>query len=114
MKTLTNSLKVLIVLFALALFPFIATAQDVNSKDAKSVDGVMENVSSGDEMEVLTIAGVISLDEEQLILDTGLKSYIIYGQVDDAFIGKEVIATGTMAENEGKKVFKLQLIKAVE
>ncbi|PID74975.1 MAG: hypothetical protein CSB28_00325 [Desulfobacterales bacterium] len=90
MKIVTNRLNVLIVLLALALFPLVATAQDAASTN--DTPSIMEKaMSNADKMEIVTITGVV-----------------------EALIGKKVIATGVVVENDGKKTLKAESIKALQ
>ncbi len=113
MKIVTNRLNTLIVLLALALFPFVATAQDAApAKDTAAITA--EGMPNADKMEIVTITGVISQEQEQLMLDSDVESYLLNADVEEALIGKKVIATGVVVENNGEKIFKAQSIKAVK
>lgn len=113
MKIVTNRLNVLIVLLALALFPLVATAQDAASTN--DTPSIMEKaMSNADKMEIVTITGVVSQDQGQFMLENDNESYLLNADVDEALIGKKVIATGVVVENDGKKTLKAESIKALQ
>ncbi len=101
MKLLTKRLSALIVLLALVLCPFVASAQDAASADA-------------DKKEVVTVTGIINHDQDQLVLDSGTETYQVNTDVDEALIGKKVVATGVVVDNDGEKEFEVQTVKPVE
>ncbi len=113
MKIVTNSLNALIVLLVLALFPLVAAAQGADS--ANHTTSIMEKaMSNAGKMEMVTITGVVSQDQEQFILDNGSESYLLNADVDEALIGKKVIVTGVVVENDGKKTLKAESVKAAQ
>ncbi len=114
MKTLGCRMKTLAALLALALFPLMATAQDVAPVKMDDAVSAMEKVASADEMKAVTIMGVVNKDNDQLMLNADNESYLLDSQVDDAMIGQKVVATGVVVDDNGVKMFKPQSIKVAE
>ncbi len=114
MKTLGCRMKTLAALLALVLFPLIATAQDVAPVDVADAVSTVDQFTSADKMEAVTLMGVINKDGDQLILNADNESYLLDTQVDKAMIGQKVVATGVVVDDNGVKMFKLQSINVAQ
>ncbi len=64
--------------------------------------------------EVVTVTGVINHDHDQLVLNSGTETYQVNTDVDEALIGKKVMVTGVVVDNDGEKEFQVQTVKPVE
>ncbi len=113
MKTVITRLNTMIVVFALVLLPFVASAQGIGAGEEPS--GMKSgDVSMQGQMEILTVTGIVSQNQRQLMLESATGNYLLTGDVDEALIGKNVIATGVMLDNAGEKTFDAQSIKVVK
>ncbi|PID75650.1 MAG: hypothetical protein CSA20_03355 [Deltaproteobacteria bacterium] len=106
MRILNLRMKTLVALLALALFPLVITAQDVMSAE--------KTVASAEQMKVVTVMGVVNKDKDKLMLQTDSESYLLDVQFDEALIGKKVVATGVVTDENGVKMLKPQNIKVAK
>ncbi len=113
MKTVITRLNTMIVVLTLVLFPLVVFAQGTTAGE-DALDMKAEDMTNQGKMEIVTVTGIVSQNQGQLMLESATESYLLNGDVDEAMIGKNVIATGVVAGDKGKKTFDAQSIKVVE